>query len=42
MRLVLLPVWVGTLVEADGDVRTALVNGQSGRVALGKAEKARD
>ncbi|MDX1993985.1 MAG: TFIIB-type zinc ribbon-containing protein [bacterium] len=38
-QLLLLPVWVGTLYEADGDVRTALVNGQTGRVALGKARR---
>jgi hypothetical protein len=38
-RLVLMPVWIGTLVEQDGDVRTALVNGQTGKVALGKAER---
>jgi ribosomal protein S27AE len=38
-RLVLLPVWIATLVEHDGDVRLALVNGQSGAVALGKAHK---
>lgn len=37
--LVLMPVWVATLTERDGDLRTALVNGQSGRVALGKARK---
>ncbi|MCZ2099096.1 MAG: hypothetical protein LC121_23115 [Anaerolineae bacterium] len=37
--LVLMPVWVATLYERDGDVRPALVNGQSGQVALGKAEK---
>lgn len=42
MRLLLLPVWVATLVEVDGDIRMALVNGQTGRVALGKAEKVRD
>lgn len=35
--LLLLPVWVATLYERDGDVRPALVNGQSGRVVLGKA-----
>ena len=35
--LMLLPVWVVTLYERDGDVRPALVNGQSGRVTLGKA-----
>lgn len=39
MRLVLVPVWVFTLYEADGDVRPALVNGQSGAVVLGKAAK---
>jgi hypothetical protein len=38
-RLLLLPVWVATLTEEDGDLRTALVNGQTGRVVLGKAEK---
>jgi DNA-directed RNA polymerase subunit RPC12/RpoP len=38
-RLVLMPVWIGTLVEEDGDVRTALLNGQTGKVVLGKAEK---
>ena len=38
-RLVLLPVWVASLMEDDGDVRAALVNGQTGKVALGKAEK---
>ncbi len=38
--LLLLPVWVITLFERDGDVRPALVNGQTGKVALGKAIKA--
>lgn len=38
---VLLPVWIATLVERDGDLRTAIVNGQTGRIALGKARKAR-
>lgn len=38
-QLILAPVWVATLYEADGDVRPALVNGQSGRVALGKPKK---
>jgi DNA-directed RNA polymerase subunit RPC12/RpoP len=38
-RLLLLPVWVATLVEEDGDIRPALVNGQSGKVVLGKAQK---
>jgi hypothetical protein len=40
-RLVLAPVWVATLTEKDGDVRTALVNGQTGKVVLGKAQKPR-
>lgn len=33
-RLVLLPVWVVLLHEADGDTRRALVNGQTGEVQL--------
>lgn len=37
--LLLMPVWVATLYERDGDVRPALVNGQTGQVALGKAKK---
>lgn len=37
--LALMPVWIATLYERDGDVRTALVNGQTGRVVLGKARK---
>ena len=37
--LVLMPVWVATLTERDDDLRTALVNGQSGRVALEKPEE---
>ena len=40
-RLLLLPVWVASLMEEDGDIRPALVNGQTGNVALGKAEKRR-
>jgi ribosomal protein L37AE/L43A len=40
-RLVLVPVWVATLYEVDGDIRSALVNGQTGQVALGQARKAR-
>lgn len=39
-RLGLLPVWVGMLVEEDGDWRHLLVNGQTGEVALGKLRKA--
>jgi hypothetical protein len=38
-RLLLLPVWVATLYEEDGDIRPALVNGQTGKVVLGKASK---
>ena len=38
-RLLLLPVWVASLLEDDGDIRAALVNGQTGEVALGKPEK---
>lgn len=36
-RLVLLPMWIATLHEADGDVRLGLVHGQKGQVVLGKA-----
>jgi ribosomal protein S27AE len=38
-RLVLMPVWVATVTEADGDLRPVLVNGQTGRVAAGKSRK---
>jgi tetratricopeptide (TPR) repeat protein len=38
-RLLLLPVWIATLLEQDGDIRPALVNGQTGSVVLGKARK---
>ena len=38
-RLMLLPVWAVTISERDGEVRPALVNGQTGKVALGKAAK---
>lgn len=37
--LVLAPMWIATLYEQDGDLRTALVNGQTGKVVLGKARK---
>lgn len=40
-RLLLLPVWAAAITEEDGDQRLALINGQTGRVALGKAEKRR-
>ncbi|MEZ4667144.1 MAG: hypothetical protein R3E39_04365 [Anaerolineae bacterium] len=38
-RLILAPVWIATLTEMDKDRRTALVNGQTGQVVLGKSEK---
>ncbi len=38
-RLMLLPVWMVTIYEQDGDERQALVNGQTGQVVLGKAHK---
>jgi Zn finger protein HypA/HybF involved in hydrogenase expression len=37
--LVLLPVFIANLTERDGDQRTALVNGQTGTVALGRVHK---
>ncbi len=37
--LLLMPLWMATLYERDGDVRPALVNGQTGQVTLGKAGK---
>lgn len=40
-RLVLLPVWIANLIEVDDDTRTALVNGQTGKVVLGKSQKRR-
>lgn len=39
MQLLLLPAWVATLHEVDGDVRSAVVNGQTGELALGRARK---
>ncbi|MBA3872314.1 MAG: hypothetical protein H0X30_24490 [Anaerolineae bacterium] len=38
-RLILAPVWIAHLVEQDKDLRVALVNGQTGQVVVGKAEK---
>ena len=38
-RLLLLPVWIATLIEDDGDVRVGLVNGQTGQAVLGKARQ---
>jgi uncharacterized Zn finger protein (UPF0148 family) len=40
-RLVLLPMYVFTLTERDGDVRVAVVHGQRGQVVLGRAVKMR-
>ncbi|MFQ3566309.1 MAG: hypothetical protein SNJ59_04860 [Aggregatilineales bacterium] len=37
--LLLLPVWMATLVERNGNVRQALVNGQTGKVVLGAAHR---
>lgn len=37
--LVLAPVWVVTLTERDGDLRTALVHGLTGQAVIGKARK---
>ncbi len=37
--LVLLPVWIATLTEVDGDVRLALVNDQSGKVVFGETHR---
>jgi len=38
-RLILAPVWAITVHEKDGDVRPTLVNGQTGKVAFGKAAR---
>ena len=38
-RLLLLPVWIGVITEVDGDLRPVLVNGQSGKVVLGRTQK---
>lgn len=38
-RLILMPVWIATLYEDDGEVRLGVVNAQTGRVALGRANK---
>ena len=38
-RLLLLPIWIATLIEDDGDVRVGLVNGQTGQAVLGKARQ---
>jgi len=38
-RQLLLPMWIATLFEEDGDQRTALVNGQTGQVTFGETIK---
>ena len=38
-RLLMLPVWIATIVEEDGDVRLGLIHGQTGQTLLGKAVK---
>jgi len=37
--LLLVPVWIATLYERDGEIRAAVVNGQTGAVALGDSRK---
>jgi uncharacterized protein YbaR (Trm112 family) len=39
MKLLLHPVWIVTIREKDDDIRLALINGQTGTVALGKARQ---
>jgi hypothetical protein len=36
-RLIMIPLWIGNIVEDDGDFRLALVHGQKGHALLGKA-----
>lgn len=38
-RLVMFPLWIGNIIEDDGDLRLALVHGQKGYALLGKAYK---
>lgn len=38
-RLLMLPLWVATIIEEDGDVRLGLIHGQTGQALLGKAVK---
>ncbi len=38
--LILLPMWIVRLTERDGDIRTALVNGQTGTCVLGRKQNA--
>lgn len=39
-KLCLVPVWIATLVEEDGDVRLGFVNGQTGQTSLTRVQKA--
>jgi LSD1 subclass zinc finger protein len=38
-RLIMLPVWIANIVEDDGDLRLAIIQGQKGHVLLGKTHK---
>ncbi|MEO1290543.1 MAG: hypothetical protein AAFV93_22595, partial [Chloroflexota bacterium] len=38
-RLLMIPVWVATITEVDGDVRLGLVHGQTGQAILGVASR---
>jgi hypothetical protein len=38
-RLVLMPIWIATLRETDGDVRLAVIHGQTGQTVLGSSER---
>ena len=38
-RLLLLPVWMARITEADGDIRPAIINGQTAKAGLGRARK---
>ncbi|MDW8298187.1 MAG: TFIIB-type zinc ribbon-containing protein [Anaerolineae bacterium] len=37
--LALMPIWIATLIEVDGDVRLALVNDQTGEVVFGETHR---
>lgn len=37
--LILLPVWMAVLHEKDGDLRVGLINGQTGKLVLGRAQR---
>ncbi len=38
-QLVLMPVWMVHMLEVDDEIRTGVVNAQTGKVALGKSQK---